>query len=277
MDGPLLRISEGGSLAPSRCAIDRRRQLTRARRIGLGVAADRPECQQRQAQGFARRQGDAHVPGTRPPLGRPRVGRLNALHPTTVRKQVQFRLDRAGGWGTFGKKLEFTNACRRTTGRRSSTSWPPARRRTARTGPCSAGSAHCPRPLPVASRAARLGAPPVPLDRPAGRARGLDGLVVERQVPPHLRPADLPRTSCARLQDEPVRGPEGQVRPARLPRHLRVEAWPGLAPRELLRDAQGHWCLLLQLPRPQPARGRLRPSACYRGGLRGPGTARRTA
>jgi hypothetical protein len=39
-------------------------------------------------------------------------GALNALHPTTVRKQVQFRLDRAGGWGTFGKKLEFTNACR---------------------------------------------------------------------------------------------------------------------------------------------------------------------
>ena len=39
-------------------------------------------------------------------------GALNALHPTTVRKQVQFRLDRAGGWGTFGKKLEFENACR---------------------------------------------------------------------------------------------------------------------------------------------------------------------
>ena len=39
-------------------------------------------------------------------------GALNALHPTTVRKQVQFRLDRAGGWGTFGTKLEFENACR---------------------------------------------------------------------------------------------------------------------------------------------------------------------
>ena len=39
-------------------------------------------------------------------------GAVNALHPNKVRKQVQFRLDRAGGWGTFGKKLEFANACR---------------------------------------------------------------------------------------------------------------------------------------------------------------------
>ena len=40
-------------------------------------------------------------------------GAVNALHPTTVRKQLQFRIDRAGGWGTFGRKLEFANACRR--------------------------------------------------------------------------------------------------------------------------------------------------------------------
>jgi hypothetical protein len=39
-------------------------------------------------------------------------GAVNALHPNMVRKQVQFRLDRAGGWGTFGRKLEFANACR---------------------------------------------------------------------------------------------------------------------------------------------------------------------
>ena len=39
-------------------------------------------------------------------------GAVNALHPNKVRKQVQFRLDRAGGWGTFGRKLEFANACR---------------------------------------------------------------------------------------------------------------------------------------------------------------------
>jgi hypothetical protein len=37
---------------------------------------------------------------------------VNALAPTTARKQVQFRLDRAGGWGAFGKKLRFRNACR---------------------------------------------------------------------------------------------------------------------------------------------------------------------
>jgi hypothetical protein len=38
-------------------------------------------------------------------------GAINALHPNKVRKQVQFRLDRAGGWGTFGRKLRFRNAC----------------------------------------------------------------------------------------------------------------------------------------------------------------------
>jgi hypothetical protein len=40
-------------------------------------------------------------------------GAINARHPTTARKQVQFRIDRAGGWGTFGRKLRFRNACRR--------------------------------------------------------------------------------------------------------------------------------------------------------------------
>jgi hypothetical protein len=38
-------------------------------------------------------------------------GAINARHPTAVRKQVQFRIDRAGGWGTFGRKLRFRNAC----------------------------------------------------------------------------------------------------------------------------------------------------------------------
>jgi hypothetical protein len=39
-------------------------------------------------------------------------GAVNAVHPTTVRKQQQFRLDRAGGWGKFGRKVRFRNACR---------------------------------------------------------------------------------------------------------------------------------------------------------------------
>jgi hypothetical protein len=39
-------------------------------------------------------------------------GAINARHPSKARKQVQFRLDRAGGWGAFGKKLRFGNACR---------------------------------------------------------------------------------------------------------------------------------------------------------------------
>ncbi|HKI24190.1 MAG TPA: hypothetical protein VKA24_12315 [Gaiellaceae bacterium] len=39
-------------------------------------------------------------------------GAINARPPGKARKQVQFRLDRAGGWGTFGRKLRFRNACR---------------------------------------------------------------------------------------------------------------------------------------------------------------------
>ena len=40
-------------------------------------------------------------------------GAINARHATTARPQVQLRIDRSGGWKTFGKKLEFANACRR--------------------------------------------------------------------------------------------------------------------------------------------------------------------
>jgi hypothetical protein len=39
-------------------------------------------------------------------------GAINARHPSKARKQLQFRLDRAGGWGAFGRKLRFRNACR---------------------------------------------------------------------------------------------------------------------------------------------------------------------
>ena len=39
-------------------------------------------------------------------------GAINALHPTAARPQVQFRIDRSGGWKTFGRKLRFRNACR---------------------------------------------------------------------------------------------------------------------------------------------------------------------
>ena len=39
-------------------------------------------------------------------------GAVNAFHPRKGRRQVQFKLDRAGGWGAFGRKLRFRNACR---------------------------------------------------------------------------------------------------------------------------------------------------------------------
>jgi hypothetical protein len=37
---------------------------------------------------------------------------INARPPNKGRKQVQFRLDRAGGWGVVGRKLRFRNSCR---------------------------------------------------------------------------------------------------------------------------------------------------------------------
>ena len=41
-------------------------------------------------------------------------GAVNALAPTTARKQVAFRLDYSGGWGTYRKNVwkTFRNACR---------------------------------------------------------------------------------------------------------------------------------------------------------------------
>src|SRR5687768_1924676 len=41
-------------------------------------------------------------------------GAINAIHPTTTRKQVAFRLDYSGGWGTYKRDVwrTFPNACR---------------------------------------------------------------------------------------------------------------------------------------------------------------------
>ena len=41
-------------------------------------------------------------------------GAVNAIHPTRARKQVEFRLDYSGGWGTFRRDVwrTFKNACR---------------------------------------------------------------------------------------------------------------------------------------------------------------------
>lgn len=41
-------------------------------------------------------------------------GAINAIHPTTAREQVAFRLDYSGGWGTYKRNVwkTFKNACR---------------------------------------------------------------------------------------------------------------------------------------------------------------------
>ena len=41
-------------------------------------------------------------------------GAINAIPPTTARKQVKFRLDYSGGWGTYKRDVwkTFRNACR---------------------------------------------------------------------------------------------------------------------------------------------------------------------
>ena len=88
------------------------------------------------------------------------------------REQVQFRLDRAAaGARSVGSSGSGTPAGR-TTGRRSSISSPPARRRTARTGLFKWRRAPEPRLRALATRPARLGRPPVSLDVPARRPRG---------------------------------------------------------------------------------------------------------
>ena len=73
-------------------------------------------------------------------------GAVNAVPPTPGKKQVDFKLDYSGGWGTYKKDVwkTFANTCARLhraparlAGRRA------ARRRTAATGPCRPGSGCC--------------------------------------------------------------------------------------------------------------------------------------
>ena len=190
-----------------------------------------------------RRQGDAVVSRAGAALGRGSPGARSTRDPIRARPASRCSSGStapAAGARSAGSSGSGTPAGR-TTGRRSCTSSGPARRRTGRTGRCRSGVARSRTSAsrrggrisalgpftsptgPARSRShfksirrgsARLGRPPLPLDRPARRPRGIHGLVVERPVPPHLRPADLPRTPRPRLQDDEVRRPARQVRRA---------------------------------------------------------------
>ena len=72
-------------------------------------------------------------------------GAINALHPTPGRKQVEFKLDYSGGYGTYKRDVwkTFKDACRPTTAPTCSGSSPAARPPTAPTGRSSPGSGCC--------------------------------------------------------------------------------------------------------------------------------------
>ena len=83
-----------------------RRGLARASSGRARLRGHRPEREQHPAQGLAQRQaGAAPLPRARPPAARARLGAKNAIAPTRARKQVKFKLDYSGGWGTYRKNV----------------------------------------------------------------------------------------------------------------------------------------------------------------------------
>ena len=151
-----------------------------APRHGVGVGADRPEREQRRAQG--RRKGNALL--SYRARGKQwnvlASGAMNALAPTTARKQLEFKLDYSGGWGTKRNEDRLEDPLQRAAGprrpRAGTGSSPPARRPTGATGRCSRGSACSRTTGSRRARSIRLGAPPLPLERPDRRARREDEL-----------------------------------------------------------------------------------------------------
>ena len=199
-------------------------------------------------------------------------GAINALQPTTARKQVEFKLDYSGGYGTYKRDVwkTFKNACRAYDG--PELQWFVAGCKAADGSYWALQSWQRALPnygLKATPKQSRLGASAVALARRAAGADGQPELGLP-QVPPHLRLVHVPRQAGPRLQVDLGRRPARHVRPQPLPRHLQLGLRPGLEAREQLPDAQGHRQVLLRLLQPrQPARGSRRRS--YRATIIGPG------
>ena len=184
-------------------------------------------------------------------------GAINAFHPGKARKQVQFRLDRAGGWGAFGKKLRFRNAClpydgptlvhvvtackapdgsywavqkwRRTQPNLGFTPWRGDQRVWA------LHLSHWKGPMAVLEGYADWSW--------NGRFHHVFGRLTYLGRPVH----GYRTTRYGARLDKYGR--------AGLPGHVRLRVRGRVATRELVRDAQGDRRLLLHVPRPQPAQG----------------------
>src|SRR6266480_5113417 len=179
-------------------------------------------------------------------------GAINARPSSSGGKQVSFRLDYSGGWGTYHRRLwqAFPDTCRRYDGPMltnvvasctagDGSYWAPAELAS-----CAAGS----RVPSLAACSEDALADALALERPNRGAGGAHGLDLRRPIPARVRAAHLSGPSGVRLRHDATGSSDGSLRAPALPRHFeRARLRARLAARELVRHPQGHRCLLLRL------------------------------
>ena len=149
---------------------------------------------------------------------------VNAIPPTPGKRQVDFKLDYSGGWGTYKKDVwkTFANTCAKYTGPATRVARDelhgPGRQPLGAAVVAEDAAELRPRPEP---QAGRVGAPALALDgRPAGAHRQHQlGLP---EVRPHLRHVHLRRQPGPRLRIDVRRQPARLVRPEPLRRHVQL-------------------------------------------------------
>ena len=191
----------------------------------------------------------------RPGLARACVGRRQRPPAGPGKRQVEFKLDYSGGWGTYRSRHGRRSRTRaRRDGRSSRGSSSGAERRTARTGRCRAGSA-CSRTTDSRRRRSR----------PCGSSASRTGRVTCRRWPSSSTgrtggstissgrsPTSAIRSSASASRATGV--PLDTLCAEPLPRHVQLRVRAGLEAREQLPDAEPARELLLRvLPARQPA------------------------
>ena len=97
-----------------RFAVSSPSHARRGSRNRLGLGDHRPQRQRRLPEGGAERPGARQLQRAREALERARVGRDQRAPPDPGRKQVEFKLDYSGGYGTYKRDVwkTFKDACR---------------------------------------------------------------------------------------------------------------------------------------------------------------------
>jgi len=193
-------------------------------------------------------------------------GAINARPSSSAGKQVSFRLDYSGGWGTYHRRLwqAFPDTCHRYDGPTL----------THVVASCTAGDGSYwalqswQLALPDLGFAPWLPAQKVPwltLSHWSGPIAELEAhtdWVYGGRFQQVFGRLNVPRPASLRLRNDAPGSADGPVRPADLPRHSRrAQVRDGLAPGELFRHPQRNRGLLLRLLPARSDRRRLRRAA----------------